>query len=122
MDNQKLILFFALSFILLLLWQAWQQDYGPQPTVSSAVTAEDKTSPPATPEDIPEPAAADGQSAMSEQFESTPAVPAEAHEALDSAQRVHVVTDLLDVEIDTLGGDIRQADPSGHSKPRCRPS
>lgn len=40
MDNQRLFLYAALGFILLLLWQAWQQDYNqpaPQPgTVSSA--------------------------------------------------------------------------------------
>jgi len=110
MDNQKLILFFALSFILLLLWQAWQQDYGPQPAAISAVTAEDKASPPSSPEDVPLSPPADGQAALSDQLATTPAVPAEVHEALVSAQRIHVITDLLDVEIDTIGGDIRQAD------------
>jgi YidC/Oxa1 family membrane protein insertase len=27
MDNQRTILFFVLSFVLLLIWQAWQEDY-----------------------------------------------------------------------------------------------
>ena len=31
MDNQRLILFVALSFVVLLLWQAWMEDYGPAP-------------------------------------------------------------------------------------------
>jgi YidC/Oxa1 family membrane protein insertase len=110
MDNQKLILFFALSFILLLLWQAWQQDYAPQTPASSADTAEDKASPPPTPEDIPATPPVDGQTVLNEQLANTPAVPSELHKSLESARRVHVVTDLLDVEIDTIGGDIRQAD------------
>ena len=37
MDNLRLILFFSLAFILLLLWQAWHEDYGQLPQ-SAAVT------------------------------------------------------------------------------------
>ena len=29
MDNQRLFLFVALSFVVLLMWQAWLKDYGP---------------------------------------------------------------------------------------------
>ena len=31
MDNQRLFLFVALSFVVLLIWQAWMEDYGPAP-------------------------------------------------------------------------------------------
>ena len=31
MDNQRLLLFIGLSFVMLLLWQAWMEDYGPPP-------------------------------------------------------------------------------------------
>ena len=35
MDNIRLVLFFALAFVLLLLYQAWMQDYG---TVSTKLS------------------------------------------------------------------------------------
>ena len=45
MDNQKIILFFALSFVLLLIWQAWQEDYG----VNNPDSAAQQTVTPPTP-------------------------------------------------------------------------
>jgi len=103
MDNQRIILFFALSFVLLLLWQAWQQDYGKQTTTPSAATAIDNL--PAIPADVPVSPPTDNQPALTA---SAPA--AELRGALESARRIHVVTDLLSVELDAVGGDIRQAE------------
>jgi YidC/Oxa1 family membrane protein insertase len=37
MDNQRLFLFVALSFVVLLLWQSWMEDYGPASQVETAV-------------------------------------------------------------------------------------
>ena len=40
MDNIRLILILALVFVLMLIWQAWEQDYGqprPSPQVETAV-------------------------------------------------------------------------------------
>src|SRR3569623_1392477 len=76
MDNLRLILFVALSVVVLLLWQAWQTAHNP----------------PAKP--IPTPAAV---------------LPNE-QQGLVQGQRIRVQTDVLIVEIDTLGGDVRQAD------------
>ena len=42
MDNQRLFLFIALSFIALMLWEAWQRDYhtpAPAPVASSETAA-----------------------------------------------------------------------------------
>ena len=37
MDNIRLILIFSLAFIVLMLWQAWNEDYGPKaPVVTQA--------------------------------------------------------------------------------------
>ena len=58
MDTQRLLLVVALSFILLLLWQQWQTDYGepPKPAPASEQTAGtrpgDLAAPPGV--DIPE--------------------------------------------------------------------
>jgi YidC/Oxa1 family membrane protein insertase len=97
-DNQRVILFFALSVILLLIWQAWQREQVP---------------PPAAP-----PAGAEAPSAVpgmpSEKGEPTPPSPggkapgAPAGETLARGERIRVVTDVFDAEIDTIGGDLRQ--------------
>ena len=113
MENQRLFLFIALSLVVLLLYSAWQEQFAPKPvptTVSEAPPAQGQPGgavPGAPSQDVPattpqgmtpaETGAAPGQ-----QIQSETAV-------LDKGQRIHVVTDLLDVEIDTIGGDIRKA-------------
>ncbi|MDX5445150.1 MAG: membrane protein insertase YidC, partial [Zoogloeaceae bacterium] len=98
MDNQRLFLFIALSFVALMLWEAWQRDYGTPPpaaTTETAAVAEATGTPPA---DLPEAAP------------QVPAAQPTAEAAVTRAARVRVVTDVLDLEIDTRGGDLRQAD------------
>ena len=101
MDNQRLFLFIALSFVGLMLWEAWQRDYNApvtqQETASESATAAPATAPPA---DLPTTAPGVAPGSVS---------PA-ADTVLASAGRVRVVTDVLDVLIDTRGGDLRQAE------------
>ncbi|MBK9131995.1 MAG: membrane protein insertase YidC [Gammaproteobacteria bacterium] len=101
MDNQKIILFFALSFVLLLIWQAWQQDYGPD---SPATTAQTTPSPTA---DIPATPAAPVASAAAPEAGVPAAAAVAPARGFQRGARVRVVTDLLDVELDTTGGDLR---------------
>ncbi|GAB6039934.1 membrane protein insertase YidC [Endothiovibrio diazotrophicus] len=104
MDNQRLILFVAFSFILLFIWQQWKIDYGPRPPAAattqapSPVKAESATSPISDADtDLPgTPATAD--------------LPAAAKPAASTGKRILVVTDMLDLEIDTVGGTVRRAD------------
>jgi len=101
MDNQRLLLFVALSFVVMLLWQAWMKDYGPAPQSQPATAVTEHPAASTVPgEDLPqagaEPAAKEGQ------------VPEEI--ALESGQPIRVETDTLSVVIDTLGGDLRRAD------------
>ncbi len=117
MDNQRLILFMALAFILFLTWEAWQEDYGPQPVVSNAV--ESVTPAMEAPKDVPV-----AQQTLSETVAKadTPDAPAATGmEASSDSQRIRVTTDTLDLIIDTRGGDIRQADllkyPAASDKP-----
>ncbi len=104
MDNQRVILFFALSFVLLLLWQAWQQDYGQAqaPQVENNAPAVEADVPRAPGEAAPAPAAATPPAGG--------AVMAQQQDVLEKGRRVRVITDVLDVRIDTKGGDLRQAD------------
>ncbi len=110
MDNQRLILFLALSFILFIGWEAWQEDYVSKPVAINGNTAEmaaPATQALATASDVPlaQQTQLDGSVKA-----DTPQVQATGIEASASSQRIHVVTDTLDVFIDTRGGDIRQVD------------
>ena len=101
MDNQRLLLFVALSFVVLLLWQAWMKDYGPVPQSQPAPAVTDQSATTVAPgEDLPQ---AGEESASKEGF-----VPEEI--AVNTGQQVRVETDTLSVVIDTLGGDLRRAD------------
>ena len=101
MDNQRLFLFVALSFVVLLLWQAWMEDYGPRPVADTpAPTAESATASAPPADDLPH-AAGDTQLAQ--------ALPPEEL-VLATGQQVRVETDVLSIEIDTTGGDLRRAD------------
>ncbi len=105
MDNQRVILFFALSFVLLLIWQAWQKDnIVPQPAATTTQTAE---SPPLAEQAEDVPITPQDSSQMDTDILS---VAQASQEVLKKGQRIRVRTDVLDVEIDTMGGDIRQVD------------
>jgi YidC/Oxa1 family membrane protein insertase len=100
MDNQRLFIFVALSFVVMLLWQAWMKDYGPAPQVQPAPAVTDQQATKAAHgEDLPQ---AGAGTATKESF-----IPEEI--ALKTGQQVRVETDTLSVVIDTLGGDLRQA-------------
>ncbi len=106
MDNLRLILFFTLAFLGLMIYQAWQQDYGPASTPETAEAARETIAPNGaeqqdgipvvnTPENIPAPSIAGAES------------PA-ASKSL-KAGVVRVSTDLLNVQISTQGGTVQMA-------------
>ncbi len=102
MDNPRILLAIALSFLVLLIWQAWMQDYGPKPVpqqVSTQDTASDASTPAISPEDLP--AAPDDQ---------LPEPGEPVNVKLPAGQRIEVTTDLYKAVIDTRGGDLRQVD------------
>ncbi len=108
MDNLRLMLFFGLALISLMLWQAWNQDYGEnQQPVAGADTV--KTAPSYTPS-MPVPAAkASGeipQATPTVGTVSSAAVPSMTETAASSSAKVNVKTDLYTMEIDTRGGNI----------------
>ena len=95
MDFQRLLLFVALSFVLMMMYQAWQEDYGPKPAPVPVTQSAETQSPDLPPEMAMSaaPGAAD-----------TP----DTGTGLVSGQRVKVVTDEFVIEIDTVGGDLRK--------------
>ena len=97
MDNQRLFLFFALAMVLMLIWQAWEQQHAPPtPAPSTATGTPAPASPPGVPQ-APVPSAAG----------TTTATPVRA-EALASGARIQVRTDAMDAVIDSQGGDLRE--------------
>ena len=119
MDNQRLFLFVALSLVLMLLYSAWQEQYGPKPVPfqaqSPAIPGSVPGMPPSdSPVSAPQmPSATPGSDVPAAQSApaSAPPVTAQVSQSaiLDQQQRIHVVTDMFDVEIDTKGADIRRA-------------
>jgi len=105
MDNIRLILVLSLVFVLMLIWQAWEKDYGQPPvqtqtqvqTGTDAVTPAPADAPPVAPE-APVPSAVPQVVGPAAAAASTP--------ASDASPRVRVRTDVLDLEIDLRGGTI----------------
>jgi YidC/Oxa1 family membrane protein insertase len=104
MDNLRLVLFFALAFVLLLIYQAWMQDYGAQSparqeTSSTAETQSTSIPPGERTAPVPE---------VTVQAQAPSSMPdAAAQEQSRTPQLVRVETDLLRAEISTQGGTIR---------------
>ncbi len=95
MDNQRTLLFAALAFISVLIWQAWQKDYVLPQTISASVEAQAKVG------DIPKPAVG---LAVGEDFEVN------RESASVSGKTIIVTTDVYKLEINTLGAGIGKMD------------
>ena len=105
MENQRLLLYFTLFFIVYLLWSEWQMDYGPKPDTSVAETT--KTAPlQQDVAEVPEAATTPNDEGIVES----------GKQQASTSQRIKVITDVLDIEIDTRGGDIRKAVLRKYSK------
>ena len=97
--NQRVLLYFTLFFIIYMIWAQWQQDYGPKPEPVVATQTDLKNEKNISLEDIPQAATSDN----AEQLVSPVVKEVDAN-----SKRIKIVTDVLEVEIDTKGGDIRR--------------
>jgi len=109
MDTQRLILFFIFSFSLLLLWDAWQKEQQPKPPAVSAAPAAPGVPTPAGPL-APTPAPESG---------AAPAAPAAAAvpgaaQAPAPSEKVQIRTDLLVVELDSVGATLSRLELRKH--------
>ncbi|MCB1774041.1 MAG: membrane protein insertase YidC, partial [Gammaproteobacteria bacterium] len=105
MDNVRLLLFMALAFLGMLLYQAWQEDYG--------VHSQQQASPAALVE-TPTAVTAAGQSAdtpvapLRADIDNAVATPVVADRG-SASRLVTVITDTFEISIDTQGGSIVDA-------------
>ena len=97
MDNIRLLLIMALAYTGFLLWQAWQEDYGPAAQQAAAVAETGSKVEEAVPQ-VPSTTAIDEA-----------AVPASATAQAVAGGSVEVVTDTLRVKLDLRGGTIAEA-------------
>lgn len=101
MENQRLLLVIALLFIGFLIWQQWIEFQARKHPAPAPVATQPGQ---------------DGQDAQPQQDSPmqqdvpdslTPRTAPAAETGLGSGQRVRVVTDVFEAEIDTIGGDLR---------------
>jgi YidC/Oxa1 family membrane protein insertase len=95
MGNHRLLLYFTLFFIIYMIWAQWQLAYGPKPETvdDSGSISQVKTEDGLVPQAVPSPTIDSTASSV-------------GTVANNDSQRIKVVTDLLDVEIDTKGGTV----------------
>ncbi len=114
MENQRLLLYLALGFLGLVLWQTWMQDYA-APVTPVAERSVDGAVAPAAPGALPAAPAAPssddlpglpGLPGASQATGTAAAAPSGADEGVASATPVRVRTDVFDVAIDPVGATI----------------
>jgi YidC/Oxa1 family membrane protein insertase len=102
-DTQRLIALVVFSISSLMLWEAWQRHSAPKPPAVPATAT--------TPAGVPKPTTAltapSATTPPSAAPSGVPAAPTGMAPAT-GGETVTVKTDLLDVELNTLGGDIRR--------------
>ncbi len=109
MDNQRLLLFVALSFVMLLMWDAWQE--GNNAPQQAAITADASSAVPDAPKDLPAaPVAGTDAPSLSASPAASDGPALSVAEPLPKGERILITTDKLEVIIDTHGGDIREVD------------
>lgn len=102
METLRTMLFAALGLVLFMIWQAWEKDYGQsdfavddQPATVSAQTVD---------QDIPN---APVDSIISSDAPQTTVVTPGI--STSRGKRIRVVTDVYEIELNSLGGDIKKA-------------
>jgi YidC/Oxa1 family membrane protein insertase len=100
MDNLRFVLFVLFVWLSFELYQAWQVDYGPKPPVVASQQA---------------PGAAPGAPL------TVGNASAVVGEVLQEGQRIKITTDVLKVEIDSNGGDLRLVDLTTYPQEKDKP-
>ena len=115
MDFQRLLLFSALALVLMMIWTEWQKFTNPQEAAPKQVSGAPSVA--GQPSAVPATPSGGGPNEISKEVPEVPkggaTAPRQASVPMPTApttrsQRVTVKTDLLYVEIDVIGGDLRK--------------
>jgi len=106
--NMRTFWWLALAFTLLWVWMEWAKFQHAQTTPQPA-TSSQQSAPASTAQTPPQAQSSVGDvpSANDTTSQKPQDVPSAVSE-IDKAQRIHVKTDVLDLTLDTQGGDIRE--------------
>lgn len=104
MDNKRLIFWGTLGVLIWLNFITWQHDY-PDATSSPTITSAQSTPPLASTVPAPSTSSGDNSSVSS----TTPTTSAPTN-VVATGSKIHVATDVLDLDINTRGGDLERAD------------
>ena len=105
MDNQRLLIWAFFGMMLWFTYTAWQQDYGPKPAATPAVEEGEPALPVQDDLALPE---------ITESSDEVPSLPAaeapgSAAAEAETAEVISITTDVLELEISTLGGTLVRA-------------
>lgn len=117
MDTVRILLLISLAFISLLIWDAWKEDRAATiqtPSVELTRSADPDSPLPAITEPNTSSATADNDiptlTSLPDSTHIDPTAATESGKTLSDGQIVRITTDLLYVEINTMGADIKVAD------------
>jgi len=111
MDNKRIVFWGALGALLWLNVLTWQRDYP-----SAADTVPVSTTSPVLSDTMPSPTTSSSASSASTNTSTTP------QQSAAVGSKIHVVTDVLDLDINTRGGDIERADLLKYVRSREEPN
>ncbi len=95
MGNHRVLLYFTLFFIIYMIWAQWQIEYGPKP-VPVAEQTQQSNGGLLSSEDIPLAVTSEnGKQSISPVIDDVAV-----------SEKITVITDILEIEIDTKGGDV----------------
>jgi len=123
MDNQRLLTWGAFAFLAWITYQTWVEQYGPQPVQPVAEQVSETVSMPdvvASEEDLP---AISDTATAADAGPTLPATPGADPEQAEqiNAPTISVTTDVLSVEISTVGGTLQGATLSRYPLAKDRP-
>jgi len=117
MDNQRLLIWAVFAMLAWVTWQAWNEDYGPKPVDTPAIT--DTTEP--APADVGLPELDDADTSVDAPDVMPDVETPEGPAAASSAPSVRVVTDVFEIDISLEGGTLQGAILSGYPIAKDRP-
>ncbi len=111
MENQRPFLYIALAFLLYMVWLTWQKEHAPVPVAQQNPNQQQMVEGTSSSNENSYSNADD----LPESLDAPQAVQNAANNSANNAtqgksNQIHVRTDVLDIMIDTRGGDIRQVD------------
>jgi len=111
MDNQRLILVIALGLVLFLIWQAWieEQMVLNPPPVQTSTSTPTGSAPASAPGEAPAPTDSTAGEVPLAPGATAPTAAVSSTTTRSGGQRITVVTDQYNIEIDTQGGSLVHA-------------